>query len=70
MIKLPDLDAMYRDMADSDPKLKRGQVWCHRCGSTQKVDSAACLRTGWPKCCGETMSIDSPEERRQKMPTS
>lgn len=45
------------------PALKRGQVWCYRCGRTQKVDSASCLRSGWPKCCGETMSIDSPNER-------
>jgi len=62
--RLPDFDAMYRDMASS-PQLARGKVWCHRCGSTRQVDSAQCLRTGWPKCCGETMSIDSPQERRQ-----
>ena len=49
-----------------DPRrshMARGKVWCFHCGNTRSVDSAACLRSGWPKCCGETMSIDSPEER-------
>lgn len=50
----------YESIARSDPKLERGQVWCLKCGSTQKVDSAKCLRHGWPTCCGSTMSIDSP----------
>jgi hypothetical protein len=27
------------------------------------VDAGVCLATGWPKCCGVTMTIDSPEER-------
>lgn len=45
------------------PKLDRGRVWCRRCGATKAVDSAACLRHGWPSCCGETMTIDSPSER-------
>lgn len=45
------------------PQLRRGRVWCHTCGATMAVDSAACLRGGWPLCCGQTMSIDSPEER-------
>ena len=25
--------------------------------------SGECMRYGWPKCCGHTMTIDSPEER-------
>lgn len=45
------------------PQLKRGQVWCRHCGSTQKSNSAYALRNGWPKCCGYTMTIDSPEEQ-------
>ena len=48
------------------PKLTRGRVWCTTCGNTKKVDSTECLRSGWPKCCGYTMSIDSPEERIAK----
>ena len=63
IVKLPNFDAMYRDMASSSPQMARGQVWCHSCGNTQKVDSAGCLRHGWPKCCGATMTIDSPQER-------
>ena len=46
------------------PQLKRGRVWCYECGATTQVDSAACLRSGWPTCCGSTMGIDSPKERR------
>jgi Zn finger protein HypA/HybF involved in hydrogenase expression len=65
-MSLPDFKSMYRDMATSSPQMARGQVWCHACGATQKVDSADCLRRGWPKCCGSTMSIDSPDERRSR----
>jgi len=54
---------LYDTLADCDPKLKRGIVWCRTCGRSQQVDSAKCFRSGWPKCCGETMTIDSPEER-------
>lgn len=45
------------------PQFRRGIVWCTTCGASQKVDSAECLGAGWPKCCGYTMTIDSPEER-------
>ena len=58
-----EISAMYRDMVAGDAKLARGQVWCCKCGSTQMVNSGGALRNGWPKCCGETMTIDSPEER-------
>jgi hypothetical protein len=51
------------DVVNTVPQLKRGQVWCHTCGNTQRVDSGKALQSGWPKCCGYTMSIDSPEER-------
>lgn len=54
---------LHQAMADSHPKLQRGQVWCHDCGRTEAVDTATCLRTGWPTCCGSTMSIDAPRER-------
>jgi hypothetical protein len=23
------------------------------------------MRSGWPKCCGYTMTIDSPEEQKR-----
>lgn len=54
---------LYRSIVENSPKLKRGQVWCHTCGYTESVDSAHCLSKGWPKHCGQTMSVDSPAER-------
>ena len=45
------------------PKLSRGKVWCIVCGNEKKVDPVACMKRGWPKCCGQTMTIDSPQER-------
>lgn len=54
---------LHDKLANSSPQLRRGQVWCHTCGHTERVDSADCLRHGWPKHCGKTMSIDSPQER-------
>ncbi len=56
---------MYDEMANSHPSLKRGQVWCLKCGRTESVKSSHCLQHGWPECCGETMTIDSPEERKE-----
>jgi hypothetical protein len=47
------------------PQLQRGRVWCRKCGFTMTVDSALCLQIGWPKCHGETMTIDSPEEQKR-----
>ena len=60
---------MYDDMTKSHPKLDNGMVWCKTCGRSQKVDSAVCLRSGWPKCCGYTMTIDPPEEWNNPHPT-
>ena len=55
---------IHATLGTCHPKLSRGQVWCRKCGATQKVNSGECFRSGWPMCCGETMTIDSPEERR------
>lgn len=55
-------------LATCHPSLTRGRVWCRTCGRTQRVDSGACLSRGWPKCCGFTMTIDSPEEQRALAP--
>lgn len=60
----------YEKLAASHPKLARGQVWCRKCGATEKVDSARRLRTVWPTCCRETMTIDSPEERAALAPST
>jgi hypothetical protein len=48
------------------PQLRRGVVWCTKCGRSESVNSATALRGGWPKCCGFTMTIDSPEERASR----
>ena len=47
------------------PQLARGMVWCTACGSSLEVNAAWRLVHGWPKCCGYTMTIDSPEERAE-----
>ena len=60
---LASLAVVHDRMAQSHPKLASGQVWCTRCGHTQRVNTPGALRHGWPKCCGYTMTIDSPEER-------
>ena len=52
------------------PSIQRGQVWCRTCGSSKKVDPAYCLQHGWPKCCGYTMTIDSPEEQEKSSQAS
>lgn len=46
------------------PQLKRGIVWCTTCGRSQVVNASECMKIGWPICCGHTMTIDSPEERK------
>lgn len=58
----PGLSNIHSSIVDDVPQLRRGTVWCYTCGKTQQVDSAKCLRSGWPLCCGQTMSIDSPTE--------
>ena len=54
---------MYEAMGRAHPKLSRGMVWCTKCGRAEAVKSAEALQHGWPKCCGYTMTIDSPSER-------
>lgn len=63
-----DVTRVYSSVVDAVPQLKRGQVWCRKCGHTERVDSATCLRAGWPKHCGETMTIDSPDEQARYGP--
>lgn len=53
----------YEKLAQAHPRLARGQVWCRKCGRMQEVVAAYRLEHGWPKCCGETMTIDAPNER-------
>lgn len=62
-MKFPRAVDLIRQVAASSPQLARGRVWCYVCGHTETVDSAHCLIAGWPEHCGQTMSVDSPEER-------
>ncbi len=57
--------SLYDKLADAVPQIKRGRVWCRHCGASRAVDGAGALQHGWPKCCGYTMTIDSPEEQRR-----
>lgn len=57
------IDTFYDDLATCHPTIVRGQVWCRSCGATQRVQPEECFRSGWPKCCGYTMTLDSPEEQ-------
>lgn len=52
---------LHDKLIECHPKLARRQVWCTTCGHTRRVENG--LRDGWPKHCGYTMTIDSPEER-------
>ncbi|MFT0546972.1 hypothetical protein ACMHYO_11590 [Allopusillimonas ginsengisoli] len=54
---------LHEKLAAEIPQLKRGMVWCRICGQSQRVNATEALACGWPKCCGYTMTIDSPEER-------
>tara|TARA_R110000782_G_scaffold51433_2_gene110833 strand:+ start:569 stop:748 length:180 start_codon:yes stop_codon:yes gene_type:complete len=54
---------LHQILAASHAKLRRGQIWCRKCGAARRVDSAEAMRSGWPKCCGHTMTIDAPAER-------
>ena len=59
-----DQDKILDGMAKSHPRLQRGQVWCTKCGKSRRVDVNKCIGSGWPRCCGQTMTIDSPDERQ------
>ena len=55
---------LYDEIAKSHPSLLRGRVWCTRCSNFRQVNVGNALRNGWPPCCGMTMTIDSPAERK------
>lgn len=54
-------DQLYNSIGRCHPSLVRGIVWCRQRGKSKRVDSSDCLRNGWPKCCGYTMTIDHPD---------
>lgn len=55
--------SLYDSITQAVPQIARGKVWCCTCGRMERVDGADALRHGWPKCCGYTMTIDSPQWR-------
>lgn len=59
---------VHEQLAQSHPKISPGIVWCVKCQTTRHVDPERCLATGWPTCCGQAMTIDSPEERAGSNP--
>lgn len=62
--QLADLGSIHGKLASSSAKMKRGMVWCRKFGHSQRIDTARNAgRLSWPTCCGQTMTIDSPEER-------
>lgn len=50
---------LHDRIAKDIQKLVKNEVECDHCGRKQPVNIAECLRTGWPKCCGETMNLNS-----------
>ena len=50
----------YKEIANSHPKLQLGKVYCLVCRRVSTVNVEYCFEHGWPECCGETMTIDSP----------
>lgn len=59
-------NALYDEIAKSHPSLLGGRVWCTRCNSFRHVNAGGALRSGWSQCCGRTVKVDSPEERKAK----
>ena len=53
---------IHQKIADNVAEMVPNFVECDRCGQKQAVDFAKCLRAGWPKCCGETMKLNSPQK--------
>ena len=63
-----DLTGLYGKMAAAHPALARGLVRCETCKYERRVDSAWCLKNGWPKCCGYTMRLVSDTESPDAKP--
>lgn len=57
------VEGLHDTLATAHPSLTRGQVWCRTCGYTEQVSASFAMKHGWPKHCGATMTIDSPEEQ-------
>lgn len=53
-------------IASKIKKLCPSEVECDHCGYKQAVNVSKCLREGWPKCCGETMKLNSYTKRSKQ----
>lgn len=42
---------------EQDRPISDTRVKCQTCHREERVNFGACLRSGWPKCCGATMSL-------------
>lgn len=63
-LRAHDDSRIVASIAKAHPKLERGLVWCTVCGKRLSVNAEFVMKLGWPKCCGKTMTLDSPEERK------
>ena len=67
----PGLSPPSRPMSDdaspqSAPAPADHRLRCLACGKTvecRPADLLRCTRTGWPKCCGEVMTLFGPADR-------
>jgi hypothetical protein len=59
------VNSFWNDVA-AIPQIARGKVWCRTCGREQSVNGVGAMQNGWPKCCGYTMTIDSPTEQAKE----
>ena len=48
---------LHEKIAADVPAIAKGHVRCEDCGHEEHVNGAECLRAGWPKCCGYTMTL-------------
>jgi hypothetical protein len=69
-IKIPITAQFYQELAAALPT----ECQCAQCGFVLKVNPAHCLQRGWPKCCGQTMTLGAaagvkPKQRTIKMIT-
>ena len=46
-----------QDKIAEEAGIKKAHVKCSQCNSEHDVDGGECLRTGWPECCGKTMTL-------------
>ncbi len=62
---LDKISTIHKKLATCHPDLVAGRVKCQTCGRELHVDSAVCLRSGWPKCCGYTMRLESSKQKEK-----